>query len=539
MKRKNILSKTLSENKGGSQNQKNNKQQKRFVDTALCQSDSEESLLETNTNYSVMNRNKNQNKLADFYCDSSNNKNENLENQFSNSPKRPKNSISNVEKNDIQKKLYDFKIIEKENEIGDANKNKQKVKNKDPFNYIEFEEYPCDHSALKQIDFDLKICFGQRTPEKLKRNCTDENSSSNALGANKHIGQDFSKEISAMKNIIFNYFNKNILIYYVFKNSNNGNESKVNHLEANNNYMNNNDKIGSKIASAKEDTYIESLNYIFSKLLESNSDEIPSSKFNNFTTKSKNENENKFFYILLPLYACYFFNNLESELWENRKQLLNENGILISNVSRNLEKKINDKGITYEKIDSNFSDLAINSFNNNNNNGNSSRRKLSESKSVRSNNNNNNSNFNYINNYSHFIQGDYNELGSDSSIIYIKNFNQILFFNEFINTYEESYFRIISPYPFANSHCTLNQFHVDVHKNDESNFTFKVKIIGCIFQTQLKKLLEFFQGISESFAFGIHHYHKTPAFHLVSDKLKQTIENVKYENKKFYVRAKK
>lgn len=534
MKRKNTTNPISDINKN-SLNPKNKQlHQKRFLDTALCQSDSEESLLETNTNHSVMFRNKNQENISDFF-DLSGNKNQ--KNNLDNSPKKRKNSVTNLEKIDLKKKLYDFKIIENEGEISDAIKNNKKAKSKDPYTYIEFEQYPCDHSAVKQLDFDLKVSFGKRTPEKLKRNSNDENVSSNVLNANKDLSHDFSKEISAMKNILFNYFNKNILFYYEFKNSNNGNENKVNHMEASNSFINNNDKIGSKIASTKEDTYIESLNYIFSKLLESNDDEVLKSKFNNFSARGENDQENKFFYILLPLYACYFFNNLESNTWENRKEILNENGILISNVSRNLEKKINDKEISYEKIDANFNDLAINT-----NQTYASRRKNSESKSMRNthNANSNNSNgLNLINNYSHFIQGDYNEIGSDSSIIYIKNYNQVLFFNEFINFYEESYFRIISPFPFANSQCVTNQFYIDVFRNEDSIFTFKVKIIGCVFQTQLIKMLDFFQEYSESFAFGIHHYHKTPAFHLINEKLKQPIENVRYENKKFYIRAKK
>ena len=528
MKRKNIA-KLDSENNKESINLRNKQQnQKRFIDTALCQSDSDESLLETNTNYSVMHRNKNQNNLADFSVISSN---KNIEKDNSDeSPKKRRNSVSSNDKIDVRKKLCDFKIIENENEIGDV-KNNRKPKSKDPFTYLEFEQYPCDHSAMKQLDFELKICLAQRTPEKLKRNTNDENTTNNIFKNNKEILNDFSKEISAWKNNLLNYFNKNILFYYELKNSN-GNESKLNHLEANNSYINNNDKIGSKIATIKEDAYIESLNYIFSKLLESNNQNILERKFNNFSNRRQNENENNFFYILLPLYACYFFNNLESKSWDTRKENLNENGILISNVSRNLEKKINDKGIAYEKIDASLTDIS------NNNHGYFSRRKYSESKSVRSTTNNTNSSFNYINDYSHFIQGDYNEIGSDSSIIYIKNYNQVLFFNEFINSYEESYFRIISPFPFANSRCLTNQFFIDVFRNEDC-FVFKGKIIGCIFQNQLKKLLEFFQEISECFSFSINHYHKTPAFHLINEKLKQPMENVKYQNKKFYVRAKK
>ncbi len=189
MKRKNLSTKQNSENNMQILNHKKlqqQKQTKRFVDTALCQSDSEESLIETNTNHSVVNRNKNQ-KNRDFHIFSAS---KNLNDNVDSSPRKRKNSTSNFEKIDVKKKLFDFKIIENENENSDVNRNIQKAKSKDPFNYIEFEQYPCDHSAIKQLDFDLKIGFKVQTPEKLYRNSNNGIVSSNVFSANNHLLQD-------------------------------------------------------------------------------------------------------------------------------------------------------------------------------------------------------------------------------------------------------------------------------------------------------------------------------------------------------------
>jgi len=535
MKRKNIL-KPISQSKEKitAKLKKQPENFKSFNDANLCKSDSEESIDDTITNYSVINRNKNQqNNLADFsdYSPSKRNSNKSR----CNSPIKAKGSYSDFEKIDLKKKLFDFKILQNDSEITDPLKNLKKNKKKDIFNYLEFENYPCDHSAIKQIDFDLKIDLSHLVTEVNNRNFNNENSSTNVI-FNKKTANDFSNEISAYKNSLLNYFYKNLLFYYEFKNTNNNNnEGKINNIEVNNNFLNNCEKMGSKITSTKEDIYIESLNYIFAKLLETNSDTLSKSGLYNISSTFENEKENKFFYILLPLYACYFFNNLDTPFWDARKENIKESGILISNISKNMEKKINDNEIEFERIDANFSELN----NLASTNGIISRRKNSESRSIRNANSNSNNNINYISDYTRYIQGDNYEANNDSSIIYIKNFNQILFFNQFINSYEENSFKIISPFPFANSQCLTNQFFIDVFKNEENSFTFKIKIIGFVFQTQLKKLLTNFQKISETFSFNIYHFYKTTAFHLVNENLKYPIENVKYENKKFYVRTKK
>ena len=117
-------------------------------------------------------------------------------------------------------------------------------------------------------------------------------------------------------------------------------------------------------------------------------------------------------------------------------------------------------------------------------------------------------------------------------------FDQILFFNEFLNTYEESYFKLFSPLPFANSSCRRNNFIVDVVKN-ENEISVKIKLIGCVFQTYLKNVIEYLKEISNNFTFNVVHYYKTPSFHLLNKNLKNPIDFCKYENKKFSVRLRK
>ena len=81
----------------------------------------------------------------------------------------------------------------------------------------------------------------------------------------------------------------------------------------------------------------------------------------------------------------------------------------------------------------------------------------------------------YLSEYASFIQGHGNE--NESFVFYIKNYDQILFFNEFLNTYEESYFKVFSPLPIVNSSCRRNNFIVDVVKNDDGGISIKIKII--------------------------------------------------------------
>ena len=389
------------------------------------------------------------------------------------------------------------------------------TRNKDLFNFREYDSYPVDHSAIKQIEFELRI----NTKNQREFNSFDDNFPSD-------LKRIIYEDSTALKNCLINYFEKNIKFFYELKNTNNK-ENKINHIESNA-YSNINEKNIGNLTSNKDDVYIESLSHIFSKLLDDNKcetelDEVHYKNNINFNTIKKNpENENKFFYILLPLYACYFFNNMDSSLWNSKRQEITENGILISNISRNLEKKLNDTEIEFDRIELN-EPSGSNSLNI------SSKKRNSEKGSKK--------NSNILTDYTHFIQGD-NYDQSDSSIIFIKNYNQNLFFNDFINNYEESFFKILSPFPFSNSQCKTNRILIEDIKNGDF-IIFRIKIFGCIFQNYLEKILFCLENIFDSFTFSINHFYKTPAFHLANDTLNQSNDNVKYENKKYFIKIKK
>jgi hypothetical protein len=495
---------------------KNNKQKilpdpqnsKKFIEEELCISDSEDSIIDTITQVSNNRYGKRTN-----YDDGLDHKISPQKRKLRNSINSPMKFINSPENFDIKKHLTDLEIIgslKKENE----NSNILKKNNiKDSYNYQEFNEYPFDHSLIKQVEFEVKLNFDLFEVPLLSENVNDYGMKKN--DGKLKINNNKNYDISAIKNKIINFLSNKILFYYEYKNVNE-NESKLNRIDIN--PLNNNNGFGKDIADVnsttqKEDNYLEAMNYIFSKISED----------------STNEKENKFFYICLPLYSCYFFNNLESNLWKNRNEDINERGVFISNLSKNIEKKLNDADIEYHKINADLRSLETQI---------NPKRRTTEKDKEKS--NNNITRMDYLSEYASFIQGsNANENNYESCVLFIKNYDQNLFFNEFLNTYEDSYFKVFSPIPFVNSSCRKNNFIVDVVKN-EYGISIKIKLIGCLFQTYLKYVIDFLlKEISNNFNFNIVHFYKTPLFHMLNKNLKSPIEFCKYENEKFFVRLRK
>lgn len=474
--------------------------QKKFIEEEMCLSDSENSIIDTVTQVSSNRLGKRINFDEDF------------ENKSPKQKRKLRNSVISPEKFDMKKHLTELNIIETKKENENFNSNLLKKNNlKDSFLYEEFEEYPYDHSLIKQIEFDVEMNM--------------ENFEDFILNENKdfNLKETFRKEKSydflAIKNLIMNFLKEKILFYYEFRNFN---EKEGNPESFDIKSINNLENSDIKYTSIKENSYLEALNYIFCKISEKFKKEKKNSsqKESNFLNNSDKLlfNENKFFYICLPLYSCYFFNNLESDLWKNKNNDINERGVLLSNLSKNLEKKLNDSDIDFQKINAELTRFET------------LQRKKTSEKTFKS-------GMNYLNDYASFIQGNDNE-SNESCILYIKNFHQNIFFNEFLNSYGESYFKIFSPLAFANSSCKNNNFLVEIVKTPEKT-SLKIKIIGCVFQNYLKNIIGYLKEISTSFNFSIVHFYKTPSFHLMNKLLKNPIDFCKYENKKFYVRLKK
>ena len=152
-----------------------------FNDADLCKSDSDESIEDTVTQFSVNNRANHRNRENNLDFSDNSGKKRNRKNSCNSSGKL-KNPYNNFEKIDLKKHLCDFKILENETENIDPLKNIKNNKNKDLFNYQEYPKYPCDHSVMKQIDFDVKININNLFSN--SNSCSisnDENISSNIL----------------------------------------------------------------------------------------------------------------------------------------------------------------------------------------------------------------------------------------------------------------------------------------------------------------------------------------------------------------------
>lgn len=559
MKRKNISKgKSEAREKIIEKTKKEPEKHKSFKDVDLYMDDSDDSIEDTVTQFSNKNRNKKMS-IDRFDITDSLSKRQIRKNSLC-SPSKHRNSSKNLEHVDLKKKLFEYNIIDSETNDEDPLNNFKKNKKKEAFVYNDYDSYPFDHSAIKHIDFDIKISLDKFESVHQKINNVNNITIQNLKKFNamdyltNNPKNDYSHEISALKNSLLNYFHKNILFYYEFENPKSL-MNKTRELDNDSFGSNSENMNGAKIASYKDDVYVDALNHIFSSILDSkNNDKFSARVLSTFSHKSGGQfsnstfpsesideasglnNENKFFYIVLPLYACYFFNNLNSTLWKDRKEIISENGILISNMSKNLQKKLEDCEIEFTHISRNLRDVGMNNNSTSaGNNHNSLHNTNSRKKQVDKNNKNTTA---ILADYSNiYIQAD-NAEGAESSIIYIKNFNQILYFNEFLNSHEESNFKILSPFPFSNSQCKKNHFTLEIMNNKEI-FSVKIKIIGCIFQNHLRKLLFLLESISNEFCFSINQFYKTPPFYLCNEKLNHPVEHIKFEKNKYLIRVKK
>ena len=155
-----------------------------------------------------------------------------------------------------------------------------------------------------------------------------------------------------------------------------------------------------------------------------------------------------------------------------------------------------------------------------------------------------------------FITDSLSTQNSDS-LIYIKNYHYTLLFNMILNEYEESSMNIFSPFAFDNStlhHCKV--LTESFTKLENSSLTVNLKILGCVFNLYLTKLIKFLSGVdvidelgclSEvlrkeskymdfSFNLKFHPFMKTSSFYNIHRKLSGAVDKVFFKDKAFHVK---
>ena len=153
IKRKNLSpKKNLEDEKSIQKNKKQPNNFKTFANSDIYDSDSQDSIQDSLTQFSNINRDKIKNsKLLQEKSESKNKKTFNKNSPNSSSKLKTSLNSSGL---DLKKQLCDLKIIDVENHQQNPFIN---TRNKDLFNFREYDSYPVDHSAIKQIEFELRI----------------------------------------------------------------------------------------------------------------------------------------------------------------------------------------------------------------------------------------------------------------------------------------------------------------------------------------------------------------------------------------------
>jgi len=220
--------------------------------------------------------------------------------------------------------------------------------------------------------------------------------------------------------------------------------------------------------------------------------------------KNFNSNESSF-YLLTPLISIYFFKILtKSRVWNNKHVSINESGILISNAFNDMEKKLNDNGVRFNKI--------------------------TQKQAKKDKKKNNKRQIDDI--YSQYQQVNDNFEERSNSLLYIKNYYVQQFFNYFLNEYEDKYFKVMSQFPFENGQyktCTV-RFET-MNRNDKSIIC--IKIFGCLFSNQLETIIDNLQEKYSCFTLKITHFYRTNGFYIINSKLDNFVEKSEFFNNHF------
>jgi hypothetical protein len=208
-----------------------------------------------------------------------------------------------------------------------------------------------------------------------------------------------------------------------------------------------------------------------------------------FIDHKENKNLN-FFYIVTKLFSMYYFmqNDASKPLWKGKSGTLTKSGLIITNYQAAFEKKLKDNGILYDVLN----------------------------------------------------KPKYNTKSSDSGedsynkLLYISGYYQVLFYNFFLNDYENNSFDIYSSFAFNGGYFKQNKIQIDkIEINDKMELTFT--LYGCIFHKEIKFITDFLKQRVDVFYINYTHLSNTTLNHVYHDNLKHSIKRVEFKDNKYYI----
>jgi hypothetical protein len=205
------------------------------------------------------------------------------------------------------------------------------------------------------------------------------------------------------------------------------------------------------------------------------------------THKHQKGNNPTFFYIATKLFSMYFFNH-DPTIFQGTNSTVSKSGVLITCFAP-LEKKLKEYGIVYQKINKLYYNMR--------------KQSISED--------------------------------GFSSLLYITDYYQVLFFNFFLNDYENYVLDVYSSFPFNSGLFKQNKVHIDRHDmDDRTELTFTM--FGCIFHKEIKVISDFLQQRVKVFYLNYTtHLNSTTNFHVLNDGLKAAIKRAEFKDNKFIV----
>jgi hypothetical protein len=195
----------------------------------------------------------------------------------------------------------------------------------------------------------------------------------------------------------------------------------------------------------------------------------------------KNSKEANFFYIVTKLFSMYFYNAPRDQTVDCKDYL--RSGVLITNFSPSFEKKLKDNDIDFTVINKANKNRADTGFN---------------------------------------------------SLIYIREYYQVLFFNLFLNEYENFVFDIYSSFPFNSGLFKQNKIQLDKHEiNDTVELTFT--IYGCVFHKEIQFICQFLKDKVQGFHMNFMHLTNTTYYHVLVIELQNSIKRVEFKDNKYKI----
>jgi hypothetical protein len=405
--------------------------------------------------------------------------------------------------------------------------------------YEKFEKFPFDHSLSKEVDVEIIL------------------EAKNGKKIDKEELIQVAKKITDALNIFFkkcpfNYYefsNPKARVSYINSSIDNINYDHLYEKHANVN-LNSIEVQNKALAVIKDINYISAFSSVYKRFIRG---EVMNDNFENYNPT----HPDNFFYLVTPLVSFYFFKYEDNDFFRSSRQDIDDSGAIISNSHRVLEKNLKDYGVKYSKIEMKKKDAngnVIGTQSSGKKSKNNSNKKINLQKTIPLYSiQNNTSEVEVMNN---FITDSLSTQNSDS-LIYIKNYHYSLLFNMILNEYEESSMNIFSPFAFDNStlhHCKV--LTEPFTKPENSSLTVNLKILGCVFNLYLTKLIKFLSGVdvieeigclSEvlrkeskymdfSFNLKFHPFMKTSSFYNIHRKLSGAVDKVFFKDKAFHVK---